>query len=134
MKLSKCTQCGAALKNYVNGKAVCEYCGSTFYDDSFRSEDGAIKKSINELKELFSTQQKNKTQETAATTSTQQKGYKNKYISILLCLFFGWIGAHRFYEGKFVSAIVYMFSYGLFFVGIIIDLIILLQKPQVYKP
>lgn len=35
---------------------------------------------------------------------------------------FGFIGAHRFYYGKPVSGTIYFFTFGLFFIGWIVDL------------
>lgn len=57
---------------------------------------------------------------------------KNKWVAVLLCFFLGVIGAHRFYEGKIASGILYLFTVGLGGVGVIIDLIILLLKPNPY--
>lgn len=57
---------------------------------------------------------------------------RDKLTAILLCLFLGWIGAHRFYEGKIATGILYALTLGLFGVGILIDLIILLTKPNPY--
>jgi TM2 domain-containing membrane protein YozV len=37
---------------------------------------------------------------------------------------FGFIGAHRFYYGKQVSGVIWFFTLGLFFVGWIIDLLL----------
>lgn len=49
-------------------------------------------------------------------------GLKSKEIAFLLLIFAGWIGAHRFYLGKNASGILYLFTFGLFGFGIIIDL------------
>lgn len=57
---------------------------------------------------------------------------KNKWTAILLCLFFGWLGAHKFYEGKFLGGILFLFTGGIFGIGVIIDLIALLGKPNPY--
>lgn len=57
---------------------------------------------------------------------------KNKWVSFLLCFFLGAIGAHKFYEGKILMGIVYLFTGGLLFIGVIIDLIVLLCKPNPY--
>lgn len=57
---------------------------------------------------------------------------KNKWVAILLCLFLGYLGGHKFYEGKIVMGVVYLFTMGLFFIGVIIDLIALLLKPNPY--
>ena len=59
---------------------------------------------------------------------------KNKWVSFLLCLFLGPLGIHKFYEGKVLLGIVYIFTLGLFGVGVLIDLIILLFKPNPYYP
>lgn len=57
---------------------------------------------------------------------------KNKWIALLLCFFFGVIGVHKFYEGKILLGIVYIFTGGLFGIGVLIDFISLLFKPNPY--
>ena len=56
----------------------------------------------------------------------------NKWTAFFLCLFLGWIGVHKFYEGKRGMGFLYMFTWGLFFVGWIIDTIAILLKPNPY--
>ena len=57
---------------------------------------------------------------------------KNKWVALLLCVFLGWFGVHKFYEGKILFGIVYLFTFGLFGIGWIVDIIILLFKPNPY--
>lgn len=57
---------------------------------------------------------------------------KNKWVALILCIFLGFFGAHKFYEGKVGMGIVYMFTGGLFLVGVIIDIIAILGKPNPY--
>lgn len=57
---------------------------------------------------------------------------KNKWLSFLLCFFFGEFGVHRFYEGKIGTGLLWLFTFGLFGIGWFIDLIILLCKPNPY--
>ena len=59
---------------------------------------------------------------------------KNKWVSFLLCLFLGYLGIHKFYEGRVLMGILYLFTGGLFGIGIIVDLIVLLFKPNPYYP
>ena len=59
---------------------------------------------------------------------------KSKWVSFWLCLFFGMFGAHKFYEGRVLLSIVYLCTLGLAGVRVIIDLIILLFKPNPYCP
>lgn len=60
------------------------------------------------------------------------KKLKNKWLSFFLCLFFGYWGVHKFYEGKILLGIVYFFTCGLFFIGWFVDIIRLLFKPNPY--
>lgn len=57
---------------------------------------------------------------------------KNKWVAFLLCLFLGFVGAHKFYEGKYIMGVLYIFTFGLFFFGWFIDVIALLLKPNPY--
>ena len=57
---------------------------------------------------------------------------KNKWVSIILCVLLGYVGGHKFYEGKIGMGIVYLFTGGLFLIGVIIDFIALLGKPTTY--
>lgn len=57
---------------------------------------------------------------------------KSKLVALLLCLFLGEFGAHRFYEGKIATGILWALTGGLFAVGWLVDFIILLCKPSTY--
>ena len=56
----------------------------------------------------------------------------NKWVSFCLCFFLGFLGAHKFYEGKAGMGILYLFTCGLFGIGLIIDFFVLLFKPNPY--
>jgi TM2 domain-containing membrane protein YozV len=55
----------------------------------------------------------------------QIKGGSSKSIlvTLLLCILLGWLGVHRFYVGKIGSGILYMFTLGIFGIGILFDAI-----------
>jgi len=59
----------------------------------------------------------------ANSITTASGGVKNKTTAILLCLFLGGLGAHKFYEGKMGMGILYLFTWGLFGIGVLVDLI-----------
>ncbi len=58
--------------------------------------------------------------------------WRNKWVSLILCIFFGWFGAHKYYESKVVMGVLYTLSFGLFGFGWIADIIILACKPNPY--
>ena len=66
----------------------------------------------------------------AATQKTPTP--KNKWLAFLLCFFLGGLGAHKFYVRKYLLGVLYIFTFGLFGIGWLIDLIVLLFKPNPY--
>ena len=56
----------------------------------------------------------------------------NKWVAFFLCLFLGFLGAHKFYEGKIGMGILYLFTCGLFGIGWFVSLISILTKPNPY--
>lgn len=57
---------------------------------------------------------------------------KNKWVALLLCFFLGVVGGHKFYEGKAGMGILYIFTCGLFGIGVLIDFISILLKRNPY--
>ena len=58
---------------------------------------------------------------------------KSKGVAYLLLIFLGVIGAHRFYIGKVGTGLIYLFTFGLFGVGVFIDLFTLGGQVDVYN-
>ena len=57
---------------------------------------------------------------------------RNKWTAFFLCLFLGWLGAHKFYDGKGGLGVLYLLTVGLFGIGWLIDLISILCRPNPY--
>jgi hypothetical protein len=51
---------------------------------------------------------------------------KHKIVALILWLLFGVFGGHRFYVGKKKSAVAYIFTAGMFGVGLLVDLLLIL--------
>ena len=67
-----------------------------------------------------------------ATAVAGEGRAKNKWTSFLLCIFLGYLGAHKFYEGRVGLGILYLLTFGLFGFGWAIDTIVILFKPNPY--
>ncbi len=64
------------------------------------------------------------------TTGDSETGEKSKWTTFLLCLFLGGLGIHKFYEGKKGMGILYLFTFGLCGIGVIVDLIKIASRAQ----
>ena len=45
-------------------------------------------------------------------------------ITLLLCIFLGYFGAHRFYTGHYLVGVIYFFTIGVFGIGWIADIVL----------
>ena len=62
----------------------------------------------------------------------ENDGKRDKYVALFLCFFLGYLGIHKFYENKIGLGLLYMFTGGLFYIGVILDFITLLFKTKRY--
>jgi restriction system protein len=51
---------------------------------------------------------------------------KKKWIAFVLCLALGMMGAHYFYVGRFGRGLLYLFTAGLFGIGWLVDIFVIL--------
>ena len=132
-----CPECGNKVNEVPSGNAfsessfdkysgntkICKKCGSEMPEDSFYCLccGNTFKESADELEAI------------KRKINMQTGTWKNKWISLLLCIFLEWLGIHRFYEGKVVTGILYLFTLGFFGVGWIIDIIRIALKPNPYR-
>ncbi len=109
----KCASCGASCSPTTKR---CEYCGSYL-------EVTPPPSSHNRYAPLTPTYAPRYQQVTYVHTQDQTCAPQSRLVALLLCLFGGTMGLHRFYVGKIGTGIVYLCSWGCMGIGVVIDLI-----------
>jgi TM2 domain-containing membrane protein YozV len=56
----------------------------------------------------------------------QRTSDKDFWATLLLCIFVGVLGIHRFYVGKIGTGLIWLFTGGVFGIGWIVDLILII--------
>lgn len=114
----KCQVCGAPLN-----KGKCDYCG---YTDNLAAQEN---EGIDATSSCMEASQK----QNFSVNNSQLNNMglmpgvskKSKMVALLLCIFLGGLGAHKFYVGKTGMGIIYLLTVGLFGIGWIIDIILI---------
>ena len=115
-----CKECGQRISRKA---VICPHCGC-------QVEDMAKNEAPQQIVINNTNQNSNQNQNVNAGMAGVR--LRKKWVSFLLCLFLGYFGAHKFYEGKTLMGVLYLFTGGLCFFGVIFDLIALLGKPDPY--
>lgn len=106
----KCESCGSKKYIKIEDGYKCEYCGSV--QDVIIPPEPEIKVSeTNEDNVSYAPQR-----QVSAST-------RFLIIRLIICIFAGGFGVHKFLEGKILSGIIYILTGGLFGIGILFDII-----------
>ena len=62
----------------------------------------------------------------------QKHGPFYKWVTLVLAIFLGWLGIHKFYERKYYMGLLYLITGGFCCIGIVLDILVLLGKPKKY--
>lgn len=112
----------------------CKHCGEKIPSDAVICTKCG--RQVEELKKSSDNQSIIINNSNTNTNVNNNVGYaakpKNKWVALCLCIFLGYFGAHKFYEGKVGMGILYLFTCGLFGIGALIDFFIILFKPNPY--
>ncbi len=134
-KATSCPSCGAPISNETN-KKYCIHCGEQIDKECVVCPKcGKQVEQLNDAnKNIIINNNASASASAASTVITplHNRKPKDKWIAFLLCLFLGYFGVHKFYEGKVGMGILYLCTCGLFGIGWIIDCIVLLLKPNPY--
>jgi len=142
-----CDRCGGTSEGLV-----CEYCGTAFPgvgpSSAGVSTGGVSQMPMNPAPPMPQPtyqqpayQQPVYQQPTYQSPGYQQPGYqqasiqqspyvstKSWSVTLLLAIFLGLLGVHRFYAGKIGTGLIWLFTAGCFGVGWIVDIILVLMK------
>ena len=112
----------------------CKYCGEKILEEAVLCTHCGrqVEQLKNEQPQVVVNNTNTNVNRNINTGYTGHGGAKNKWIALLLCIFLGFIGAHKFYEGKILLGIVYLFTCGFFGIGVCVDFFSLLFKPNPY--
>ena len=111
-------------------KKYCQHCGSLIDKECVVCP--VCGKQVSQLKQDMPQQIIIQNQNTNSNVSNSSVGVsvmvspKSKVTALLLCLFVGILGVHRFYVGKIGTGILWLFTGGLFGIGVIIDFFVIL--------
>ncbi|MBR4334827.1 MAG: TM2 domain-containing protein [Clostridia bacterium] len=128
---------GGALMESEAQTKFCKYCGTKIPIDavicsSCGRQVEELKHSSNEPSVVINNTNTNANVNANVNAGVGFGRWRNKWVAIILCLLLGVLGAHKFYEGKAIMGILYFFTGGLFLVGVIVDFLALLVKPNPY--
>ena len=134
-KALSCPHCGAPTSTTPKNIKYCKHCGEPIDKECLICPKCG--KQVEEIKNIKDDRNIviNNTASANSRAIVKNVGYgkpKNKWIALLLCIFLGFFGAHKFYEGRILLGIVYLFTAGLFGIGWFIDILVLLFKPNPY--
>ena len=118
MKTKFCKYCGEKIPEDA---IICTHCGRQV--EQIKNEQPQV---------IINNSNSNINNNTNRNNASYHGGAKNKWVALLLCLFLGFFGIHKFYEGKILLGIVYLCTFGLFGIGWFVDCISLLFKPNPY--
>lgn len=128
-----CSNCGTAADNAVSGEIkYCSHCGAQIPRQSrFCSKCGS-EANPQPVQQTMPPVIINNNIQTPPAVIVHSGKEKNKWLAFFLCLFLGFWGIHRFYEGKIGTGLLWLFTGGMFGVGWLVDLILLLTKSDPY--
>lgn len=138
-----CPECGCKVGSGNNGidmsvdstddkRKVCKHCGEKMPKDAFyclACGETFDSENFEDIRQRVMSA--NVPQRRVIDTSVGE--WRNKWIALILCIFFGVFGIHRFYEGKKITGFIYLFSFGLCGLGVFFDMILIATKNNPYR-
>lgn len=114
ISFKKCPKCSTTYQG-----VFCPNCGYTIPSEQLDGSENAIPQQTPPIVNI-----NNFTSPiTHVDYATARSSDKSKLAAFFLCLFLGFLGAHRFYVGKIGTGVLFLFTLGVFYIGWLIDLV-----------
>lgn len=114
MKSLICDRCGSVDIRYEQPLYVCQHCGTRFV------LDGDEYRTVHPQQERTVYVHVPQSQPTTPAYSP-----KNKLVALMLAIFLGYLGIHRFYVGKVGTGLLWFFTGGMCGIGWFVDIILI---------
>ena len=118
-----CANCGNELGETEN---FCQKCGEKLPLKSESTQPTYTAPAPAPAPQQTQSVAQNVTVQVAPTVARMGPSPKSRTIVLALCIFLGLLGFHRFYVGKVGTGILYFFTLGIFGIGWIIDILMIL--------
>ena len=128
----KCDNCGSTSCDKIDDTTYkCIFCGreQRIFMEQPKVSDEDYMSSNSETKEEPKASDENKDSKNETKNDNFAENCKDLYknnkslVLLLVCIFVGYMGVHKFLQGKIVMGIIYFLTGGLFSIGWIIDII-----------
>lgn len=128
--MEQATSTQTSVKQMENKTKFCKHCGKSIAEDAVLCVHCG--KQVEVLKNDAPQVVINNSNNNMAIANAIGRNARNKWVALALCFFLGFVGAHKFYEGKAGLGVLYIFTFGLFGIGWLVDLITILCRPNPY--
>ncbi len=124
-----CSNCGAPLPHANTPTLTCQYCGTTMVNPFYKtSGDAPSNLAVPQINVIVSNviNPAQPVQGAPSPAAQAVPSPRSWWVTMLLALFFGVFGAHRFYTGYILIGLIQLFTFGGFGIWMVIDMLLLL--------